>query len=323
MRTLVFILMAAAGLAFTACTAESLPGEAASVEVETRSGVYPDVIPLPNGFGPEGIATGIGHDFYAGSLVDGRIVKGDYQTGEITTLFTPSTPRLAVGLDFDARSGYLFVAGGFDGTAQVIDTRTGAEVATFFLGQGFVNDVIVTREAAFFTNSFLPVFHKIPLGPAGEVADGVIPETVSLGGDFASVPGAFNSNGIEVYPPFLDTIIIINSATGTVYNVDALTGLAAEIDLGGESLPSGDGILLDGRSLYVVQNAFNQIAEIRLSPDRSSGEVVNVITSPDFRIPTTAAEFGNSLYAVNARFDVAPPGSEYPEVEFEVVKVRK
>ena len=67
-------------------------------------------------------------------------------------------------------------------------------------------------------------------------------------------------------------------------------------------MTQGDGILLHGRTLYVVRNRLNQIAVIRLSPDLSSGTVVDVITSAAFDVPTTIARFGNALYAVNARF---------------------
>ncbi len=42
----------------------------------------PDVIPLPNGFFPEGIAVAEEHTFYTGSLVDGAICSGDLRTGE-------------------------------------------------------------------------------------------------------------------------------------------------------------------------------------------------------------------------------------------------
>jgi hypothetical protein len=61
---------------------------------------------------------------------------------------------------------------------------------------------------------------------------------------------------------------------------------------------------------------------IRLSPDYTAGGLACFITSPDFRIPTTIARHGNTLYAVNARFDVAPPFLPVPNVEFEVVGTR-
>ena len=43
---------------------------------------YPDVISLPGGFFPEGIAVGDGHTVYVGSLADGSIWSGDLRTGE-------------------------------------------------------------------------------------------------------------------------------------------------------------------------------------------------------------------------------------------------
>jgi hypothetical protein len=75
---------------------------------------YPEVIPLPDGFQPEGIAAGTGHAFYTGELVGGTILAGDLSTGEIDIL-TQQTDRTALGMAFDDRSGLLFVAGGFFG----------------------------------------------------------------------------------------------------------------------------------------------------------------------------------------------------------------
>jgi hypothetical protein len=47
--------------------------------------------------------------------------------------------------------------------------------------------------------------------------------------------------------------------------------------------------------------------------------VTGVLTDEDLDVPTTIAPFGNSLYAVNARFGRATPTDNH----FEVVKVRK
>jgi hypothetical protein len=83
---------------------------------------------------------------------------------------------------------------------------------------------------------------------------------------------------------------------------------------------AGDGILLDGKTLYVVRNRLNQIAVIHLEHDLASGQLVRSISDPAFRVPTTIAEFGKSLYAVNARFDVPNPG---PDTDYDVVRVPK
>jgi hypothetical protein len=98
--------------------------------------------------------------------------------------------------------------------------------------------------------------------------------------------------------------------------VDPLTGASATIS--GLSVPSVDGIHLEGRTVYVVQNFLNQIAVAQLSGDLTSGSVVKTITSADFQIPTTVARFGDRLAAVNAKFDTGlPPTAK----EYEVVVV--
>lgn len=48
-----------------------------------------------------------------------------------------------------------------------------------------------------------------------------------------------------------------------------------------------------------------------------------VIADPNFRVPSTIAGFVDALYAVNARFDVAPPDAPASDVEFEVVRTAK
>ena len=83
-------------------------------------------------------------------------------------------------------------------------------------------------------------------------------------------------------------------------------------------MPSGDGLVLLGKTLYVVQNGLNQIGVISLSADLSTGTVGDPITNAMFDIPTTAAAFGDSLYAVNAKFGTPPAGTSY-----EVIKVSR
>ena len=43
---------------------------------------YQEVIQLPTGFRPEGIAVGQGSTFYVGSLADGAIFRGDLRDGQ-------------------------------------------------------------------------------------------------------------------------------------------------------------------------------------------------------------------------------------------------
>lgn len=279
---------------------------------------FPDLIPLPDNFQPEGIAVGRGTNFYVGSLADGSIFHGDLRTGEGDVLLTPADQRIAVGLWLDDRTNYLYAAGGFFGAGYVYDATTGEDVASFqFTSESsFVNDVVVTRDAAYFTDSFRPFMYRVPLSNDG--SPGSTFTEVELSGDFNFVPGTFNANGIDATPNG-QHLVIVNSTLGELYRVDPSSGEATLIDLSGATVTAGDGILLDGKTLYVVRNQLNLIAEVQLSPDLLSGEVVGTITDSDFDVPTTIAEFGNSLYAVNARFGTSPP----PDVEYNVVKVSK
>jgi sugar lactone lactonase YvrE len=280
---------------------------------------FPDVIPLPNGFQPEGIALGTGTTFYAGSIPTGAIYRGDLRTGTGEILVPPQEGRAATGMKYDKRSGLLFVSGGPTGMAFIYNGSTGANVAEvrFTTEASFINDVIITQEAAYFTDSYQPVLYRIPLDPGtGALPDPLTFEVLPLSGDYQFVPGGFNANGIEATPEG-ETLIIVNSTTGLLYTVDATTGVTTQIDLGGATLVNGDGILLQGRTLYVVQNAFNQISVVQLSADYSSDRVTGVITDSSFDVPTTIARFGNALYAVNARFST-PPSSD---TEYYVLRV--
>jgi sugar lactone lactonase YvrE len=132
------------------------------------------------------------------------------------------------------------------------------------------------------------------------------------------VPGTFNTNGIDATPNG-KWLVIVQSATGQLFQVDPKSGQATLIDLGLDSVPNGDGILLDGKTLYVVQNRLNQIAAVHLTPDLTAGEITDTTTSTDFDVPTTIAEFGNALYAVNARFGTPVT----PTTGYDVVRVTK
>jgi hypothetical protein len=280
---------------------------------------FPDTIPLPDGFRPEGVVSGYGTDFYAGSLANGAIFKGDFQSGTGELLVEGVPGKVAVGLSFDERTGYLFVAGGPTGMASVYDTGNGDLVGSFQLTVpgSFINDVIVTHSAAFFTDSFSAGLFKLPLSPSGALPDPSAVEILPLGGDWVQAAG-FNSNGIEATPNG-DALIVVNSGLGTLFRIDPASGQAVLIDLGGASVSAGDGLLLDGKTLYVVRNRLNQIAVFNLTPDLSSGELVDTITNPAFDVPTTLAEFGSRLYAVNARFSTPPT----PTTTYDVVQVRK
>ena len=286
----------------------------ATVVPATAAKSFPETIPLPRGFQPEGIAIGEGTTFYVGSIPTGRIFRGDLATGEGAVIVDPEDGRSAIGLAVD-ESERVFVAGGSTGEAYVYDGDTGAELASYQLAEGttFINDVEVTQDAAWFTDSLNPFLYRVPIAADGTLGDQNDVEAVEVTGDFEMQPG-FNMNGIEATPDG-SRLIVVQSNTGKLFSVDPETGVADEIELTGGDVAFGDGLLLHGETLYVVQNRLNRVAVVRLAADLGSGEIVAHLKDTDMRIPTTIDRFENRLYVVNARFGVEDPENAKYTVE--------
>jgi sugar lactone lactonase YvrE len=276
---------------------------------------FPQVIQLPKGFQPEGIEVGKGTTFYVGSVANGAIYRGNLRTGKGAVLVPGAAGKAATGIELDNRSR-LFVAGASTGKAHVYNARTGALVRTDTLATAptFINDVVVTRDGAYFTDSQRAVLYRIPIGAGGALGD---VQTIPLTGDFALANG-FNLNGIDATANG-KTLVAVQSNKGLLFLINPTTGVTRQIALGGESVPNGDGILLTGKTLYVVQNQLNRVAVIALSADLSSGRVVSRLTDPDFAVPTTIDDHGRRLYAVNARFGTPNPS----QADFQVVQLSK
>ena len=278
---------------------------------------FPETIALPNGWQPEGIAVGNGTTFYVGSIPTGAVYRGDLRTGKGASFVAGGAGRAAIGMEHDR--GRLFVAGGSTGKGFVYDARTGALIRELQLATGggatFVNDVVVTNRAAYFTDSNRAVLYRLALTKNGAPAASAT--TLTLTGDFQLEPG-FNLNGIDATPDGR-TLVVVQSGAGKLFRVVAATGVTKAIDLGGTLVTNGDGLLLHGRTLYVVQNRDNRIAVVALAKGFTSGRVARSITNPGFDVPTTVDRLGKSLYAVNARFGT-PAG---PSTTYSVVRVNR
>lgn len=285
----------------------------------------PSSIPLPVDFQPEGIAVGEGSTFYVGSLRDGDIYRGDLRSGR-GAVFVDVDDRVAVGMRVAKARDWLVVAGGPTGRAYVYDTEDGSTVAELVLGPPgttFSNDVAVTRRALYFTDTFQAVIYKVPVRPNGTF---LATERITVTGP-AAATGGFGLNGID-YSARRRQLVVDHTALGILALVDPATGASQEVALTGPALVADalDGLQLEGRTAWVVQNTDNSVARVRLSRDLTTGRVVDVIRSDLFRVPTTVARHGRWLALVNARFDLgfpppfgpgAPPGTE-----FDVVQIR-
>jgi sugar lactone lactonase YvrE len=279
---------------------------------------FPGLIRLPDGFQPEGIASGRGTSLFVGSIPTGAVWRGDARSGRGDVLVPPHEGRAAIGIKVDRRNR-IFVAGGPTGQGYAYDARTGADLASWQLApegvETFVNDVVVTKKAAYFTDSLNQQLYVVPLGRHGQLPGQEAVRTLPLTGDLVFQPG-FNLNGIAAAKGGR-VLIVVQSNTGKLFTVNPRTGVTGEIDLGGATVTNGDGLLLLGRVLFVVRNQLNRIAVVKLSGSLSSGRVVAELTDPDFDVPTTITFTAGALYTVNARFGIANPEN----ARYDVVRV--
>jgi sugar lactone lactonase YvrE len=258
-RLLVLLLMAVVAL---------LPATAGAA-------TFPGTIPLPDGWQPEGIAAGRGTSLYVGSIPTGAVWKGDARTGSGDVL-VPGQPgvRSAIGIKVDRRNR-LFVAGGATGKAFIYDAATGADLASYQLATPgaatFVNDVAVTRKAAWFTDSSAAQLYMLPLGRHGRLPGQDKVRTLALRGDF-ELGANPNLNGI-VAARGGRTLLSVQTSSGKLFRINPRSGVARQVDLGRASLDNGDGMLLAGRVLFVVQNRLNQIAVVVLSKSLDRGRL--------------------------------------------------
>src|SRR5919107_638582 len=249
---------------------------------------------LPNGWQPEGIAAGNGNQLFVGSIPTGAVIRVDAQTGTSRVIVAGRDGRAATGLKVSGNR--LFVSGAATGKAWVYNARTGRQLAAYQLApagaDSFVNDVVVTNQGAYFTDSRRNAIYRVPLdlGPA---------QTINLSG--IPLQAGNNLNGI-VATPDGRSLIAVQTNAGALWRINPGTGAGTRIDLGGASAANGDGLLLSGNTLYVVRNRNNRIAVFTLQGNVSRASLTRTIRTGSFDVPTTVARIGDRLYAVNARF---------------------
>ena len=302
--------------AATATAALAVPAHAAGPR---RSPGAPETVPLPDGIRPEGITSGPGTTFYVGSLADGRIVTGDLLTASVSVLLPGAAGRQLRGLYRDARSGLVWAAGnigtpgqvGFEARVWAVDGASGAVVANVLVRDAlFLNDLVATDDAVWVTDSRVDRLTKIAVTADG-LPTGAAPAFVLLGGAWPPSGGATNANGIRELP---DGSLVLNSSrTGGLFQVDRATGRAVAIPVkGGPALVGGDGLEIDGTTLYDVRGSGqHEVSVLELVATASGWSALwrGARTDDTLDVPSTATLAGGWLWAVNARFGVASPGT--------------
>lgn len=257
-----------------------------------------DRIEMPNAWEPEGITTD-GESLFAGSLANGAILVADPETGATEVLIEGAEGDIVAGLDHDG-AGRLWTAGATTGEVRAYDAASGELLASYPFESGFLNDVAVTQDAVYVSDSFVPQVAVIPLGEDGALPDPADAFTLPISGDLEYGEG-FNANGIVAASAGL---VLVHSGQGQLYRVDPETGESSLIDTGDADLTAGDGLELVDQTLYVMRNRAGEIVAVELDAELTTGMVTGSATSDDFAVPTTVAALGDDLWVVNARFGI-------------------
>jgi sugar lactone lactonase YvrE len=288
-----------------------------------KGGKKGSVIPIPGDtVFPEGIARS-GKTFFVSSTTDGTIFKGNTRSSD------PMVPFAAGGAEgrttatgLTVNRGRLFVSGASTGKAFVLDAKTGATLKVLDTAPGgsptFINDVTVADGFAYFTDSLRPIIFRA--STSGDTVGDMEPWLNLDGTPFAYETG-FNANGIVSYDDGR-LLVVVQSNTGKLFRINTQSKSVTQIDTGDATFPNGDGLVAHGSRLYVVQNALNQITEVKLRHGKRSGRVGKLLKSDLFAFPTTAARDGSRLLVVNSQFDKRGTGLT-PVLPFAVAKVKK
>ena len=253
---------------------------------------------------------GIGVDERAGVFYvsatnrDGTIYRGRVGArDQVLEVWQPPTAGdNGRGIDVD-REGRVYVAGGPTAEVRVFDRRGRklAELPTGAAGS-FLNDVWVGSDgAAYVTDSSLPLIWRV----SERRGQWRIERWLDVSGTITYTPALtdFDLGGIVTTK---DTLLTTQGTTGQLWRIDLRTRRIAEVDLGGVRLTNADGIVLRGRTLWVVQNFSRQITRLKLRHDFTRATVEHVLPTPADRTFTTAKLAHGSLLVVDSKFGFPP-----------------
>jgi sugar lactone lactonase YvrE len=252
-----------------------------------KSGTY--AIPGSAVF-PEGV-TADHQRLYVSSTTDGTIFAGDLNGTALAPFLPGGADGRTTAVGVHADHGRLYVAGGATGKVFVYEIATRRLVAVLDAGGGFLNDLTIEQDGdVIVTDSGRSVLWRFtPAGARNAIAYD---------------PGArnfLNANGIVAAAR--DVVVYIDYDDGTLNAVDTDSGRQTPIPVAGGPLVAGDGIALQGRTLYVVRNSPASVTEVQLDGQLRSGRVVHVVSDPTFAFPTTVAVADSRLLVVNSQFD--------------------
>lgn len=284
------------------------------------------LLPLPSDATfPEGIAFDPAtNSFFAGSAVDGVLYRLDAANG--TPYQVVSAARIVpqgarfpamLGMKLDG-AGRLWVVGGFTGLITVLDPRDGRllkQMRVPTTPASLLNDLVMAGDYAYVTDTFTPTLWRVKVDEAltGAIEPWLDLQTSPI--QFAEGP---NLNGIAATADG-KMLITVQMNKGALFRIDTASREVQPIILPGEDLTGADGLILQGRTLYVVRQWVGEIVTVALDENLLSGRVVSRFKDRSFAYPATAVIAGGDMVLANAQFDKHDKGR--PETPFSLVRV--
>lgn len=253
------------------------------------------------------------------------IFRVDPETGAVTRIADPldmadARPArpvsLALGLKADGQ-GRLWVAGARTGSMHVVDIATGERLARFTTPEGpwLINDVALTSNAAYFTDTLRPMLWRVA---RDSVADAALEPWLSFEGTALEYGAEPNLNGIVATPDGRYLIVVLMK-TGRLFRINTQTREVTAIATGDSALDGGDGLALIGHRLFVVRQSAGEIVALDLSPDLESATEAKRIKPAELAWPATVAVRGNRLIVANSQLNRRSSGE--PVLPFSLVSI--
>ncbi|AZI44426.1 superoxide dismutase [Deinococcus psychrotolerans] len=263
---------------------------------------------------PEGIAYDAARGLiFTGSAANGDIYAVNAQSGQ-TSLFSRGGAlgrASALGMKVDTQ-GRLWVAGGATGAVSVL-SPDGSPVATLMTPPSpnpYLNDLAAAPDGSVYvTDSTRPMLWR--------VRDMKIEPWLDLGQTPIKYGPGINLNGI-VATPNGRYLLTVQLNTGELWRIDTRSKAVTRV-MGG--LMHGDGLLLDGRTLYVARNADQVVSKVQLSADYASGQMILEEPARGLRYPSTLIMVGGDLVSTQSQLDKLTGGT--PETPFKLTRFRK
>ncbi|GAA1517629.1 SMP-30/gluconolactonase/LRE family protein [Kribbella lupini] len=256
---------------------------------------------------------GIGYDaraqrFYVSETTGGEIHRGRLGAAAASEWLAGDGTDgrwTARGVTVDSR-GRVYVAGGpnridHPGAPDLwVYDRDGKLLAALRTGvpNAFLNDLVIGPDgAAYVTNSNAPQVFRV----AEQHGLWTIRTWADATGTIPTQTG-FNLGGI-VLSPDRTALIVAQGNVGKLWRFALRTGAVSAVDTGTADLVNADGLVQDGRTLWVVRNFSKVLTTLRLAQDGRTARLVAATPTDPERVLTTAKLVQGRLLLVDSKFD--------------------